>query len=200
MKKYFHGENSITFSMFSNMDEHRLSRLFSNALWNRPVKISPKQILFVHLFPNFGKRYGYGEPDAIVITDDVVVYVEVELVNLSKRKMPPAFLKQMAKFVALASDLNAANRKKLVKKFQGESGYSFYGRQALRRIFDQIQLKKRTAAFLIISDGDRLDFDAVASQSGFQNKATLGWISFNKIKDMMGISEINKVIKHVLEP
>lgn len=203
--RYFHGENSITFFLFGLLGKKQLSRLLANAKWNTPGEVNPKtiepeQIEYVHLFPNFGKRYGYGEPDAIIITDRLIVYVEVELIDLSKRKLPDCFTKQMGKFMKLATDLKKAKVKKLLRTFEGESGYSFYGRQSLRRVFNQITSKKHAPCFLIISSGNNLDLDKICKKMRIPDGTHVGWISFNKIKRMKGIREIKiaRVINHIL--
>ena len=95
MKRYAHGENSITYTMFTHFDEHQLARLVENAEWIHRPKLKRDEIEAVHLFPSFGRKYGYGEPDAIIIASELVLYVEVEMADFSKQSYPTCFIRQM---------------------------------------------------------------------------------------------------------
>ena len=151
----------------------------------------------IHFFPNFGKRYGYGEPDAIIVSKSHVIYVEIELTNFTKRTITEPFKNQMERFIELSSELDDSNRKKLThkKKFIGEkSNKSFYGKQALRRIFKQIKIgdEEKKSLFLVISSGDDKKnrstlnkiIGALKTRKINTDEITLGWISLEKIKKM----------------
>ena len=57
--KFYHGENSITFSLFDEIDRHQLALMINNNVkWNKKIKINENDIESIHFFPNFGKRYG----------------------------------------------------------------------------------------------------------------------------------------------
>ena len=157
--RYFHGENSITFCVLGGFDKQQITSMLRHAYWNKPKGESPKstnenEIEYVHLFPNFGKRYGYGEPDGIIITNRFVVYVEFELKDPSSDKSDSFFVRQMNKFMLLARDLAADKRKRLRKMFEGE--FSFFGKTALRRLFQHLMSSDmRLPCFLAVSQGKR---------------------------------------------
>lgn len=196
--RYFHGENAITFALFGTIGKNQISRLLGHVKWDGLCSAALKSdsIQCIHLFPNFGKKFGYGEPDAIIISDNYVFFVEVELTDLSKRKYPVAFCKQLRKFASLGLDLEKSSRKRLESKFVGN--FSFEGKQALRRIFRQIKSKKRKSCLLVISGGRILDPDRMRITLELCKEIPLGWVGYNKIKKMKGMQHIVEVINHVL--
>lgn len=202
--RYLHGENGITFALFGMIGKKQLSRLLANASWSdagviHSYRIKPEQIQFVHLFPNFGKRWGYGEPDVIIITDKLVIYVELELSDLSKHQWSSTYKEQIKKFILLGEDLKNSKMRLLVKKFIGPtSGFSFEGKQALRRIFKQIQHKKRDSCILTISQGKSLDLNRLYEVINIPRTVSMGWISYKKIMDMKNVSNVVRTIRHVL--
>ena len=116
-----HGENSITYQLFNLLDRHKLFLLLQrNTKWIKPIKIKEEDIEEVHLFPGFGKGYGYGEPDVIILANDVVIYVEVEMDNLD-HTLKNDFVAQVQRFADLGMDIFESNRKKLVggRNFEG---------------------------------------------------------------------------------
>jgi len=203
-----HGENSITYQLFNEMDRHKLFLLLQNNTdWIQEFKLKEEDIEEVHLFPSFGKRYGYGEPDVLILASNMVIYVEVELCNLQKRGLPDPFVKQMEKFKDLAKDIYSSDRKRLrlIKKFEGESGYKFLGQKKLRSLYKTIKEGNRIPCLLVISDSSNKDIDV-----GYLNKKmesenlnldglNLGWISLRKIKQMKGMSPTAKTINYNLE-
>jgi hypothetical protein len=93
-----YGENSFTFLLFGAIvaadDKTRLrslelivSRLKPIISQRRPLlKVSPSEIWYSWLFPNFGKRHGFGEPDAVLSVGDHTFRFEVEThVHLRRR-------------------------------------------------------------------------------------------------------------------
>lgn len=57
-------------------------------------KTSPVSEFEIWLFPNFGKRGGFGEPDAILIADKHVFWIEVETI-IDCQKSAPALRKSL---------------------------------------------------------------------------------------------------------
>lgn len=57
-KIFGHGENSITYQLFTELDRKKLSRLLCrNTDWiSGAPKIKEEDIEEVHLFPGFGKK------------------------------------------------------------------------------------------------------------------------------------------------
>jgi len=204
-----HGENSITYQLFNELDKHKLFLLLhNNTAWLREFKMNEEGIEEVHLFPNFGKKFGYGEPDALILTSDKVIYIEVEMCDLNKGKLPEPFIKQMKKFKDLAKDIYKSERKRLTKTFEGESGYKFQGPKRLRSLYSKITKKPRDPLLLVISDSSDKDKDVEyldclykkVKKEGFDlDGLNLGWISLRKIKRMKGLSYTAKTINDNLE-
>ena len=79
-----YGENAATFLIFhaltscnNAVQEVLLKRL--KRFGNGGTKKWPAaQNIQVWLFPNFGKAQGFGEPDAVILADDNVFWIEVE--------------------------------------------------------------------------------------------------------------------------
>lgn len=69
MELRLHGENGITFSLFSELDtELKLVNFLKIVEWNNKPNLINLQIEYVDLFPNFGSR-GRGRPDSLIISD-----------------------------------------------------------------------------------------------------------------------------------
>ena len=203
-----HGENSVTYQLFNELDKHKLSLLLNNNTnWINKIKIKKEDIEEVHLFPSFGKRYGYGEPDVLILASKIVIYVEVELCDLERKKLPDPFVKQMEKFKNLANDISKSDRKKLrlINKFEGECGYKFLGQKKLRSLYSKIKKEDRTPCLLVISNSSNDKFNVKALNKKMEHKnldlngLNLGLISFRKIKRMKGMSSTAKTINYNLE-
>lgn len=203
-----HGENSVTYQLFNEIGRYKLSLLLNKYTdWIKEFEIKEGDIKEVHLFPSFGKRYGYGEPDVLILASKMVIYVEVEMCNLERKGLPDPFVKQMKKFKDLAKDINKSERKilTLIKKFEGESGYKFLGQRKLRSLYSKIKKEDRTPCLLVISDSSNDKIDVKNLNEKMKNKKldlnglNLGWISFRKIKQMKGMSSTVKTINYNLE-
>ena len=204
-----HGENSVTYQLFNEIGKHRLFFLLSKHTdWIHKFEIKEEDIKEVHLFPSFGKRYGYGEPDVLILASNMVIYVEVELCDLDKGELPDTFVKQMKKFKDLAKDIYKSDRKRLTKKFEGASGYKFQGPKRLRSLYSKITKKPRDPHLLVISDSSDKDIDVeyldclnkkVKKEGLDLGGLNLGWISLRKIKRMKGLSSTAKTINYNLE-
>ena len=199
-----HGENSVTYQLFNELDKHKLFRLLNiHTRWINTFKIEEADIEEVHLFPSFGKRYGYGEPDVIILASKMVIYVEVEMCNLEKkRELPKPFVKQINKFTKLARDIKKSKRKKLsfINKFAGESGFTFLGQKKLRSLYMNIKKEERMPCLLVISDSSSYEIDVEGLNTKMEDKKlnlrglNLGWISLKKIKRMRNIPSTTKTI------
>jgi hypothetical protein len=203
-----HGENSVTYQLFNELDKHKLSLLLNNNTnWINKIKIKKEDIEEVHLFPSFGKRYGYGEPDVLILASKIVIYVEVELCDLERKKLPDPFVKQMEKFKNLANDISKSDRKKLrlINKFEGECGYKFLGQKKLRSLYSKIKDDDRVPCLLVISNSSSREVKAVDLERKMKSKGldlnglNLGWGSFRKIRNMKQLSSTAKTIKYNLD-
>ena len=209
-----HGENSITYQLFNVLDRKSLFLLLdSNTDWIEKPSIEKKEdIEEVHLFPSFGRRDGWGEPDAIILAHKVIVYVEVERDNLDcKHVLKEQFIAQIQRFADLGNEISKSHRMSLRdnKKFEGgprtnERKRKFYGPQRLRSLYKKIKKKNREPFLLVISDSNGYSVDATHLKERMKRRAkalsdkelregwnlngiSLGWISFKKIKKMQSI-------------
>ena len=199
-----HGENSVTFQLFHELNQNKLRNLLSYTGW---VPKSPysngMKMEEVHLFPCFGKAKGYGEPDAIILTPKKVIYVEVELTALDKRILPEPFIKQMRKFILLANDILGSSRRRIVKKFSGHR--DFRGQYKLRSLYAKIKKEKKEPCLLVISHSVRKDVDVgyleeqLRKQNVSVKNINLGWINYHKIKKMKGLSKTVETINFNLK-
>lgn len=82
MEVSIYGENGFTIEFFQKISFNEKARkhFFENIKFNRQSKSLEDygDLQNIYLFPNFGKRWGFGEPDAILITENAVLYIEVE--------------------------------------------------------------------------------------------------------------------------
>ncbi len=79
-----YGENAATFLIFQALANQpgamervffpRLKQFGTRASGNWPNLVDPQ----VWLFPNFGKRFGFGEPDVLIIAGTTAFWIEVE--------------------------------------------------------------------------------------------------------------------------
>ncbi|PZC51850.1 MULTISPECIES: hypothetical protein [unclassified Mesotoga] len=79
-----YGENSATFLLFQALSQcpKGIEELFLNNLkafgTGRRTEKKSFENVEVWLFPNFGRGIGFGEPDALILADGLVFWVEVE--------------------------------------------------------------------------------------------------------------------------
>ena len=79
-----YGENAATFLIFhaltacNNAVQEVLLKRLKRFGSGRTKKWPAAQNIQVWLFPNFGKAHGFGEPDAVILADENVFWVEVE--------------------------------------------------------------------------------------------------------------------------
>ena len=201
-----HGENSVTFKLFQSLDEHRLFLLLNeNVTWEQGARatIREKDLKEVHLFPCFGKRTGYGEPDAIILAAGKMIVVEVELKNLCAGKMPDAYVRQSKKFINLMKDISRSEVMRLSgkKPFSGETGGRFYGPKRLRSLYRKLGKGSDVVQelyYLTISNSssseNALTLIREAIGEGEAVGIKLGHISFAKIKGMKKMSDTVKTI------
>lgn len=74
-----HGENGVTYSFFTELEENKKVKEFLEMLNFKKFENIKEGGIKVHLFPSFGRRDGPGEPDALVTTDSFSVYIEVKI-------------------------------------------------------------------------------------------------------------------------
>ena len=110
-----YGENSFTFLLFQALvEQDAVERVFVGNLksfatgrkgrWTAATG-EPE----VWLFPNFGKRYGFGEPDVIVLRKPSCFFIEVETAVRNKSQADSA-LEQLLRFRCLARALSRGSQ------------------------------------------------------------------------------------------
>ena len=113
----FYGENGFTSLIFEALVRHEggIRMLLGNLKrFDEPRTLFAVDELIgdenaeIWLFPNFGKRYGFGEPDALVLVAGHAFWFEVETdVGLGPRLQAGAPLRQLFRFHCAASAFSA---------------------------------------------------------------------------------------------
>ena len=103
MALHCYGENSLTFLLFQalrpsedcqlrHFHDHLLSQLKQFGTGKKLTDLVPgidrNAIPDIWLFPNFGKTYGFGEPDALVLFGQYSFWFEVETVVNLRTRLP----------------------------------------------------------------------------------------------------------------
>jgi hypothetical protein len=193
MKVVPHGENGITYSIFSQLDtDEKVKYFIRHITWldevNKPIE---KQIenAVVHLFPSFGRgQWGLGEPDVIILSDYYLFIIEVE--TESMEKLPGHFYKQFRNFIEIGNTLQRFKREGR-KKISGDAmkfndGKKVYGQYRTRKLIQDILNREKVEPYYINITNDHKK-DGVHELSSIVNKLSgdidlnFGWIGFNSI-------------------
>lgn len=155
MTHFFHGENGITFSFFSDIKNLKnLKNFLKNIKWisqDPDIKNINKNYQ-IHLFPSFGRgQYGLGEPDVIIITNNSVFIIEVETSTINK--LPINYYNQMNRFIKLGKYFE--NYKKIKPTYpliiDENNNKKIKGRQRTRKIIKEILLIDTPRPFYYIT-------------------------------------------------
>lgn len=214
MERYFHGENGITFSLFSELkDSKAVQNLVKNCQWqkNSIPKISEK--VQIHLFPSFGRGFGAGEPDFIIISEGTIIIGEVE--TDSVKKLCSHFFKQIANFEKLGNYFSETTRKQIKGKAIVEKNFKFKGKHRTRKVFKEINLESvKKVHFLVITNDrpksesqgqilktrgaliDALDSKGIKSDLLIEK---LGWIGLPSLMRLKDLPQTKATIKFNLK-
>lgn len=158
-KPLFYGENGFTFHAFTTLTELELRYVLEKSRIISKSKIirflgNVGHIEDVYLFPSFGRRIGFGEPDVVIVTEKYVIFVEVE------RDVQPSNIDAWASFVKS----NTYNRFRSTALYQLMRLYSL---GVVLREFDFIdQRRKRRiqpGAFIWPDEASLIRYCSVAS-------------------------------------
>lgn len=88
MSLKLHGENGITYAFFCELAKNKMVIDFLKQIrWvgedPNIAKINEKCIQ-IHLFPSFGRGYGFGEPDVVLLTDKYYIFIEIKTNTFEK--------------------------------------------------------------------------------------------------------------------
>ncbi len=205
-KLHGHGENSVTFSLFTECSRNWriLDRLIKDAKWSDAetsksflrLKQSDYEKSEIHLFPCFGKREGYGEPDVIILLPKKVIYIEVELARMDAG-LPDCFSRQMNKFIELSCDIKNSKISRIVSTFTGETGGRFRGPARLRRLFQKMKEETRDSYFLVIGDSQKRNcsIQDLHLERRLPQDIRIGWMSLGRLMRMGNLSDTKAIIK-----
>lgn len=162
-----YGENAATFLIFQALANcpHALDQVFVKNLKRFGTGRAFKRCMpgpsidsatEVWLFPSFGKRYGFGEPDAVILIGEYVFWVEVET-GLNHRTGQAQFrssLLQLQRFWNLQRAIvegarNSKGSRRFVGTIQGDSERTrvaqlkLAGHGVLKKIWRRLQAAGR---------------------------------------------------------
>jgi len=212
-----HGENGITFSLFAELDSAtKIHNFLKNVKWNDkpklPVATSIDQSDFqVHLFPSFGKRYGAGEPDAIIIYNNLIFFIEVETKSVDK--LSHHFFKQLNNFNSIGEYIISSSQKKVVgKPISITEKQRVYGQYRTRKVLNELLMIQNSKDYYIVITDDHVGTKETLSYSldKLNNRIEtilpnstiiekLGWIGFPSINRLPGINKTKEVIQFNLK-
>jgi hypothetical protein len=215
------GENGITYTIFKELVFYgKLPQFLFNVTWiqkNKFIKLPDEnESLSVYLFPSFGKRYGLGEPDVIIITKHHNIFFELETCNIAKLSKSKHFKKQMTNFIKIGRDIELSDMKKMTKKYGYEfsDGHRVKGTYKQRKLFMDLlkehDNKKRIPLFVVISEfsaSEEKDLTSLILSNWYKEKDHFGYIRYDSIKQIKGLkpqnvktrSEVSKVITNNLK-
>jgi hypothetical protein len=114
MSLHLYGENGLTFLLFQALDRVGVQPLLDHLKSFRDgtklkctldAGVTPQ----IWLFPNFGKSWGFGEPDVLLLLGKRRFWIEVEtMIDLRQRTTLDNALRQLFRFHCLATALRAA--------------------------------------------------------------------------------------------
>jgi len=212
-----HGENGITFSLFTELDDtNKIRNFLTNVKWNvepylpEAIEIG-KDDFQVHLFPSFGRRYGAGEPDAIIIYGEFIFFIEVETKPIAK--LSKHFFKQLNNFYSTGKFISETNQKKVVGvPVSITEDQRVYGQYRTRKIFKELFKKSNPQVYYIVITNDHVGDKKKSSLSltSLNNRLydnsfpaefcdKLGWIGFSSINKLKANNKTKKVIQFNLE-
>lgn len=207
-----HGENGITFSLFAELDDStKIQNFLDNIKWNVKPKLPLVKDFQVHLFPSFGRRYGAGEPDAIIIYADYIFFIEVETKSVCK--LTPQFFKQLDNFNTIGEKAVSSVQKKIVgNPFFFNKKQRVYGKHRTRKIIKELLGVPNAKDYYIVITNDHVGeknttsyaLDTLNTKIKSNLPSTkiyqkLGWIGFPSINRLKGNNKTKEVIQFNLK-
>lgn len=207
-----HGENGITFSLFTELDDStKIHNFLDNVKWNMKPKLPVVKDFQVHLFPSFGRRYGAGEPDVIIIYGEYIFFIEVETKSIDK--LPKHFFKQLDNFNKIGEQIVSSVQKKIVgNPFFFNKNQRVYGQHRTKKVIKELlNVPNKKDYYIVITDdhigtkgsssysldelNDRIDINLPKSLI----KDKLGWIGYPSINRLKANDKTKEVIQFNLK-
>ncbi len=207
-----HGENGITFSLFTELDDAtKIHNFLDNIKWNMKPKLPAVKNFQVHLFPSFGRRYGAGEPDAIIIYGEYIFFIEVETKSIEK--LPKHFFKQLNNFNSIGQQIVSSVKKKIVgNPFFFNKKQRVYGKHRTRKIIKELLKVPNAKDYYIVITNDHVGkkntayyaLDKLITKIKSNLPSTkiyqkLGWIGFPSINKLKANNKTKDVIQFNLK-
>jgi hypothetical protein len=184
-----HGENGITYALFNDLTQNdKVSDFLDYVHWTEKSDLKGLKVESVHLFPSFGRgQQGIGEPDAMIITNKFIFYVEVETSEI--QKLGSHFESQFRRFMVLGKSVKESNQKKVRTYFRITDDKKVRGQYRTRKIIKDLLEKDREPYYILICDGrhKRPKHFLESLQEKFSEK-NIGFINFFRIKRLQFIS------------
>lgn len=213
IKLYPFGENGITYTLFNELIyKNKLRRFLLNTMWeenkydnNEKIDkiLEKEQIISTYLFPSFGRQYGSGEPDVIIITKHYNIFIELETEEIRTKTLKDHLYDQMTRFVEIGTALYCTERRALGKDelFRiSKNRYIKGSSYRIRKLFQD--MAGRQPLFIIATDGsnseNKKNFFEL-DKSNLLDKKLFGFINYRKIKDMGLMHETTKTINFNLK-
>jgi hypothetical protein len=146
----------------------------------------------IHLSPCFGKRDGFGEPDALILGERAAVIVEVETTRVED--LPGSFFKQLGRFAELAESLDVHGKRRFRGYLQGRGGRRVRGKYRTRKLIDTALKRDLSFYYLVIGEGRKRDGSTLRARitghrhSKGVNPDSVGWLTFTSISRMRGLT------------
>ena len=196
-----HGENGITYSLFSELiEKNKVKEFLGYVRWKNKSFLKKLEVESVHLFPSFGRgKHGIGEPDTIIIANDSVFYVEVETDDVAR--LGSHFFHQFSNYLVLGESIFKSDKKKIQSRFVISDSKKFRGKYRTRKLMKELLAKKRTPYYIVISDGSPNELKTLDAQLDKKNIKVdnLGYISYRTIKRIPFITKTMEVINFNLK-
>lgn len=213
MSVCLHGENGITFALFTELEKEEKIKDFLEKielLNGEKLPLGNEKSFEVHLFPSFGrggKTSGLGEPDCMIFTNDFYLFIEVKteefhggdltsiIISEAKEKKPNRIVKQLERFYFIGRLFyldKYKNRKFIIGdriKGEFEKGKKQREIKIDKKNIDLINKMSKIRKFYIIciTTNETIPLDRMSIIISRLNLDlnSFGWIGFNSIKEII---------------
>lgn len=187
-----HGENGITFQLFSELskDARKLVYFLEHVEWATKPELSEDSKFEIHLFPSFGRKTGLGEPDVIIIFGNNVFYVELETTKIEN--LQKEFFKQFFNFIRIGETLKTSGKRKVRKYFDFGEGKRARGLFRTRKLITDLLNRPHEAFYIVVSNDSPKCLTRLLNRLGGERREIprdrIGWISYRSVKRFKNIS------------
>jgi len=195
MSTYLHGENGITYALFTALDDIDKMNYFLKFITYHPSTSKLKEEYSwpeIHVFPSFGRKNGIGEPDVMILHGTNLFVVEVETASHAKGGLPHNFYDQFQRFIDLGITLErdkSSGRKKMGKNPVAVANTEKYfkGEFRTRKFYQTLMARGIQQYYYILISNDHKDYieknvNQIYSKFTFEGNHHFGWIGLNSVK------------------